>query len=89
METTVSQVFCLYQFENKFIYAHNRDKKSMFPSKGFYYFNLPPCARVISLFIFKSGKYNRTIFGLMHQIQYDLRSRIHMCVPILVHLLSL
>ena len=42
METTVSQVFCLYQFENEFIYAHNRDKKACFQAKDFTILTFPP-----------------------------------------------
>lgn len=53
METTVSQVFCLYQFENKFIYAHNRDKKACFQAKDFTILTFPPVQGSF-LFLFSS-----------------------------------
>ena len=84
MKTTVSQVFCLYQFENKFIYAQNRDKRACFQAKDFTILTFPPVQGSF-LFLFSSqGNITEPFL-----VQYDLRSRIHMCVPILVHLLSL
>ena len=53
MENTVSQVFCLYQFENKFIYAHNRDKRACFQAKDFTILTFPPVQGSF-LFLFSS-----------------------------------